>query len=59
MDESAVIRTARQAREAAADLAVRTRAEKDAALHALADALLAETPRIVAANAEDMPRTVS
>jgi len=54
--ESEVIRTARRAREAAADLAVRTRAEKDRALHALADALLAETPRILAANAEDTAR---
>ncbi|HEU5429309.1 MAG TPA: glutamate-5-semialdehyde dehydrogenase [Actinocrinis sp.] len=54
--ESDVIRTARRAREAAADLAVRTRAEKDRALHAIADALLAETPRIVAANAEDTDR---
>ena len=55
-NESEVIRTARRAREAAADLAVRTRAEKDRALHALADALLAETPRILAANAEDTAR---
>jgi glutamate-5-semialdehyde dehydrogenase len=54
--ESEVIRTARRAREAAADLAVRTRAEKDRTLHALADALLAETPRILAANAEDTAR---
>jgi len=54
--ESEVIQTARKAREAAADLAVRTRAEKDRALHALADALLAETPRIVAANEEDTRR---
>ena len=55
-DESEVIRTARRAGEAAADLAVRTRAEKDRALHALADALLAAGPRIVAANAEDTAR---
>src|SRR6185437_13891775 len=54
--ESDVIRTARRAREAGADLAVRTRAEKDRALHSIADALLAETPRIVAANAEDTDR---
>ncbi len=54
--ESAVIRAARRAREAAADLAVRTRGEKDRALHALADALVAATPRIVAANAEDTER---
>jgi glutamate-5-semialdehyde dehydrogenase len=55
-DESEVILTARRAREAAADLSVRTRAEKDRALHALADALLAGTPRILAANAEDTAR---
>src|SRR5579884_1510070 len=54
--ESEVIRTARRAREAAADLAVRTRAEKDRALHAIADALLAASPRIVAANAQDTDR---
>ena len=54
--ESEVIRTARRARAASADLAVRTRAEKDRALHAIADALLAESPRIVAANAEDTAR---
>jgi glutamate-5-semialdehyde dehydrogenase len=54
--ESEVIRNARRAREAAADLAVRTRGEKDRALHALADALLADTPRILAANAEDVAR---
>jgi glutamate-5-semialdehyde dehydrogenase len=53
-DESAVIMTARRAREAAADLAVRTRGEKDRALHALADALVAATARIVAANDEDV-----
>jgi len=54
--ESEVIRTARRAREAAADLAVRTRAEKDRALHAIADALLAASPHIVAANAQDTDR---
>ncbi len=55
-NESDVLRTARRAREAAADLAVRTRAEKDRALHAIADALLAASPRIVAANTEDTNR---
>lgn len=54
--ESEVIRAARRAREAAADLAVRTRAEKDRALHALADALVAASSRIVATNAEDTDR---
>jgi glutamate-5-semialdehyde dehydrogenase len=54
--ESPVVQTARRAREAAADLAVRTRAEKDRALHALADALLADAARIVAANEDDTRR---
>ncbi|HEY3870829.1 MAG TPA: glutamate-5-semialdehyde dehydrogenase [Actinocrinis sp.] len=51
-----VIETARRARAAAAQLAVATRADKDRALGALADALLANTDRIVAANAEDVER---
>ncbi|HLK44231.1 MAG TPA: glutamate-5-semialdehyde dehydrogenase [Thermoleophilia bacterium] len=54
--ESEVVHAARRARTAAADLAVLTRAQKDHALHALADALVAEAPRIVAANAEDVAR---
>jgi glutamate-5-semialdehyde dehydrogenase len=56
MSESEVLRTARRAREAAADLAVRTRAEKDRALHAIADALEAAAPRVLAANTEDTER---
>ena len=51
-----VIEAARRARAAAAQLAVLTRADKDRALGALADALLAQTERIVAANAEDVER---
>jgi glutamate-5-semialdehyde dehydrogenase len=47
---------ARQARVAAADLAVRTRAEKDAALAAMADALEAQSAQIVTANAGDVAR---
>ncbi|QGK69219.1 glutamate-5-semialdehyde dehydrogenase [Allosaccharopolyspora coralli] len=45
---------ARRARTAAGDLALATRAEKDAALHAMADALVTRTPEILAANAEDV-----
>jgi glutamate-5-semialdehyde dehydrogenase len=45
---------ARRARTAAATLAVTTRADKDAALHAMADALVEATEAIVAANAVDV-----
>ncbi|MFC5679341.1 glutamate-5-semialdehyde dehydrogenase [Aeromicrobium endophyticum] len=45
---------ARRARTAAATLAVTTRADKDAALHAMADALVAGTASIVAANDVDV-----
>ncbi len=44
------------ARRAARRLALLSRAEKDAALHVVADAVLAATDRIVAANAEDLAR---
>src|SRR5215469_6219887 len=54
--QSEVVSAARRARAAAADLAVLTRAQKDGALHALADALVANAARIVAANAEDVER---
>jgi glutamate-5-semialdehyde dehydrogenase len=40
-------------------LATATRAAKDAALHAMADALLASAPAILAANAEDVARAES
>ena len=43
-----------RAREAAHDLALATRATKDAALHAMADALIAHTDAVLAANAEDV-----
>ncbi|PSL06800.1 glutamate-5-semialdehyde dehydrogenase [Haloactinopolyspora alba] len=46
----------RRARVAAADLAVRTRAEKDAALLAMADALEVHTSAITAANDADVAR---
>ena len=51
-----VLEAARRARAAAADLAVRTRAEKDAALSAMAEALEEHIPRIVEANAGDVAR---
>jgi glutamate-5-semialdehyde dehydrogenase len=43
-----------RAREAAHELALATRATKDAALHAMADALVAHTDAVLAANAEDV-----
>ncbi len=49
-----VIEQAGRARVAATELATLTRAAKDAALHAMADALVARTAEIVAANAEDV-----
>lgn len=45
---------ARRARVAAADLTLATTQAKDAALHAMADALLARTPEILAANEADL-----
>lgn len=45
---------ARRARVAATTLAVTTRADKDAALRAMADALVASTATILAANAADV-----
>jgi glutamate-5-semialdehyde dehydrogenase len=54
--ESEVIQVARRAREAAAELSVKTRGEKDRALHALGDSLLAHCAGILAANAEDVAR---
>jgi glutamate-5-semialdehyde dehydrogenase len=47
---------ARRAREAAAGLAPLPRSAKDAALHAIADALVAAAPEIVKANAADVAR---
>ncbi len=51
-----VLDTARRAREASHGLALATRAEKDAALHAMADALLARSSEVLDANAEDVAR---
>ncbi|MFC5753834.1 glutamate-5-semialdehyde dehydrogenase [Actinomadura rugatobispora] len=50
------LRVARRAREAAAGLAPLPRAAKDAALHAIADALTAAAPEIVKANEADVER---
>ncbi|GAB3965872.1 glutamate-5-semialdehyde dehydrogenase [Actinoallomurus acanthiterrae] len=51
-----VLEVARRARQAAAELAPLPRAVKDAALHAIADALVARSPEIVEANAADVAR---
>jgi glutamate-5-semialdehyde dehydrogenase len=48
------IEQARRAREASTALATLTRTTKDAALHAMADALVARTPEILTANAADL-----
>ena len=53
---SAVADIARGARVASRVLANTSRATKDAALHALADALVANAERILTANAEDVAR---
>ena len=55
-DREQVLATARRAREAAVVLRRMTRNEKDAALHAMADALDARAPEIVEANAGDVTR---
>jgi glutamate-5-semialdehyde dehydrogenase len=52
--EAAVHEAAVRARGAAHELALATRAAKDAALLAMADALVEEAPRILAANTEDV-----
>jgi glutamate-5-semialdehyde dehydrogenase len=54
--DEAVRAIARRARVAARELAGATRAAKDAALHAMADALVAAAPEIVSANAVDLQR---
>ena len=53
-----VTEAALAARVAAADLAVRTRADKDRALRAMADALVKQSAELVAANAADVRRAV-
>ena len=57
-EREAVLEVAARAREAAVDLRGLTRARKDAALLALADALDAAIDRIVEANALDVARAV-
>ncbi|WNM28283.1 glutamate-5-semialdehyde dehydrogenase [Demequina capsici] len=54
--EAAVLDACRHAKAASRALATLTRAAKDEALHAMADALVAEAPRIVEANAVDVAR---
>jgi glutamate-5-semialdehyde dehydrogenase len=54
--EHDVIAAAERAGVASRSLALATRAEKDRALHAMADALLAGADAILAANAEDVER---
>ncbi len=51
-----VVAVAERARAASHGLALATRAEKDRALEAMADALLAREPEVLAANAEDVSR---
>jgi len=53
---TAVLETAARARDASTLMATRSRADKDRALHAMADALVAETTSILAANEEDVLR---
>ncbi len=55
-DREEVLATARRARQAAAALRLLTREQKDAGLLAMADALVAATPRIVSANETDVDR---
>ncbi|WP_062378611.1 glutamate-5-semialdehyde dehydrogenase [Demequina pelophila] len=54
--ETAVLDVCRRAKAASRTLATATRAVKDQALHAMADALVAQAPRIVEANAKDLER---
>jgi len=53
-EREAVLEAARAARIAAAGLAICTRAQKDAALHAIADALVAHAGIIIEANSRDI-----
>ncbi|MBZ5736666.1 glutamate-5-semialdehyde dehydrogenase [Nocardioides mangrovi] len=55
-EQQDVLEVAERARAASHGLALATRATKDAALHAMADALLAREEEILAANAEDVAR---
>jgi glutamate-5-semialdehyde dehydrogenase len=55
-DEQDVLEAARRARAASHGLALATRATKDGALNAMADALSAREDEVLAANAEDVAR---
>ncbi|MCL1922686.1 MAG: glutamate-5-semialdehyde dehydrogenase [Propionibacteriaceae bacterium] len=57
MTSSTFSNLARGAREASLSLAIKTRADKDGALHAMADSLLAHEDAILSANSEDMERS--
>jgi glutamate-5-semialdehyde dehydrogenase len=57
-ERAAVLATARRARAAAVTLRQLTRAQKDAALRAMVDALRTSTDRIVAANEVDVRRAI-
>ena len=59
MPDSAFTAVAVRARMASTELALATRAAKDAALEAMAAALLADADRIVAANARDVEAAIS
>src|SRR6478735_11369073 len=59
MSTEDVVAVATRAREASHGLALATRAEKDRALHAMADALLARSAEVLAGNAEDVARAES
>jgi glutamate-5-semialdehyde dehydrogenase len=52
--EADIRAVATRARQAAAELGPRSRAEKDAALHAMADSLIDATDTVLAANARDL-----
>jgi glutamate-5-semialdehyde dehydrogenase len=52
--QAAVADAARRARTAAAELALATRADKDAALHAMADRLVRDRAEVLAANGRDV-----
>ena len=55
-DQQDVLEAARRARAASHGLAMATRAAKDRALQAMADALLARESEVLAANAADVTR---
>jgi glutamate-5-semialdehyde dehydrogenase len=59
MSTQDVLAVAERAREASHGLALATRAQKDQALHAMADALLARSEEVLAGNTEDVARAES